>query len=460
MLPIFAQANPGATPDSVQVPDASAGERLAELVEQLQGAWGAAWLQEMGLLVVVVLLAWLPSRFLVRWLAGRRGDRSVEGRNLRLFREMLDALVWPALSLAVLAGLLQLGAYLYPGQFSGSLRVLPVLGFFLLFRVLSTLIKEFIPEGPHRRRLRRVFLPVVLVLAALQQLGLLGGLVQAMSKELFTLGAAPISLMSLLVSLFSFIVFVVLARVVGQLVARKFLPGLGLDRALSDAVGTVTRYVLVVLGLLVAIDSLGYDLTALKIAFGALGVGIGFGLQNIVNNFTSGLILLFERTVKRGDVLEAGGTHGRVMSIGLRSSVMRTREGDDIIVPNSHLVENQVTNYSLRDTLKRVDIDVGVSYGSDPKQVQEVLLTAADGVDHVRKSPPPSVLFTGFGDSSIDFQLRVWIDDAWLHPQVASAIRFRIWDALKGAGIEIPFPQRDLHIRSGELPIRRLGEGE
>jgi small-conductance mechanosensitive channel len=216
----------------------------------------------------------------------------------------------------------------------------------------------------------------------------------------------------------------------------------------------------VAFGFFVAVDTLGFDLSALKIALGALGVGIGFGLQGVVNNFVSGLIMLVERTVKRGDIITVGGTDGRVINIGLRSSIVQTRGGREIIVPNSDLVSSQVTNYSYRDTLVRVDIPVGVSYGSDPNQVRDLLLQAAEGEERILDDPRSDVVFQGYGNSSIDFELRIWINDPWQLPQVRSALYFSIWYKLKGAGIEIPFPQRDLHMRSGELKVQVATPGE
>jgi len=207
-------------------------------------------------------------------------------------------------------------------------------------------------------------------------------------------------------------------------------------------------------GIMVALESLGFDLSTLKIVLGAMGVGIGFGLQNVVNNFVSGIIILAERMVKKGDIIAVGQTDGRVIRIGLRSSVVRTRAGMEIIVPNSDFVSSQVTNFSYHDRLVRVDIPVGVSYASDPNRVREILLQAAAEEERVLQNPRSDVIFVQYGNSSIDFELRVWIDDPWVRPQVRSALYFSIWYKLKSAGIEIPFPQRDLHVRSGEIKVR------
>jgi small-conductance mechanosensitive channel len=336
--------------------------------------------------------------------------------------------------------------------------VLPVLFFLLGYRVLDQLLVEFAPGSTTRRRVRRGLMPLIFVLIALQQLNLLEAVLEGMQRPLLGTGTSSLTAFSIVSAVAVLFGVALFGRALFAVVGHRFLPRFGVDRALAEAVATVVRYLVVTVGFLWALEILGFDLTTLKIAFGALGVGIGFGLQNIVNNFTSGLILLFERSVKRGDVLTVEGTDGKVEQVGLRASIIRTREGDDLIMPNSLLVENVVTNYSFRDRHKRVDVAVGVSYRSDPRQVEQILLRVAKACDAVLNDPEPSVMFTDFGESSIDFQLRVWIEEAWDHPLVRSHLLFDVWYALAEAGVEIPFPQRDLHVRSGELRVRRVDE--
>ncbi|MCP5066929.1 MAG: mechanosensitive ion channel, partial [bacterium] len=169
--------------------------------------------------------------------------------------------------------------------------MLPVLGFFLLYRMISAVTKEFLPAGDRRRQLRRIAIPMIFLLTALQQLGVLGVLLEWMRSPLLTIGQTEFSAVSLLIAITVVIVFFAFARLSTDFIGRRFLPGLGFDRNLSETLATLLRYILVIAGFLIALDTIGFDLSALKIAFGALGVGIGFGLQNIVNNFVSGLIL-------------------------------------------------------------------------------------------------------------------------------------------------------------------------
>ncbi len=390
-------------------------------------------------------------RLIRRW----RAKLSRESRLSRVSLDLVEACLWPLWALLLLTTGFTIWVNTSGGVVGDPFRVLPVLGFFLLYRMIRAVTKEFLPPGDRRRRLRRIAIPLIFLLAALQQLGVLGVLLEWMRSPLLTIGQTEFSAVSLLIAITVVIVFFAFARLSTDFIGRRFLPGLGFDRNLSETLATLLRYILVIAGFLIALDTIGFDLSALKIAFGALGVGIGFGLQNIVNNFVSGLILLFERRVEKGDIVAAGDTEGRVLSIGLRSSVLRTRAGIEIVVPNSEIVSSRVTNYSLHDSLNRVDLSVGVSYSADPRKVQEILLTAAKEEAMVLESPAPDVIFASYGDNSIDFELRVWIDDAWLIPNVKSALYFNIWYKLAEAGIEIPFPQRDLHVRSGELALRR-----
>jgi potassium efflux system protein len=223
-------------------------------------------------------------------------------------------------------------------------------------------------------------------------------------------------------------------------------PRVGLARGLSYALSSLLNYVLLTLGFLAGLAVLGLDLTKLTIVAGAFGVGIGFGLQSVVNNFVSGLILLFERPIHVGDTIEAGGIMGSVRRIGIRSSVVRTGQGAQIIVPNAQLVTEQVTNWTLSDRHRRIELPVGVSYSAHPKKVMEMLETVAQTHPQVLQQPAPRAFFTGFGDSSINFELRAWTDqfDQWF--QIRSELAAAVYDAGPAAGISFPFPQREVRL--------------
>jgi small-conductance mechanosensitive channel len=207
------------------------------------------------------------------------------------------------------------------------------------------------------------------------------------------------------------------------------------------------RIALIAGGFFFAAAAAGMELTNLSIVLGAFSVGIGFGLQNIFNNMVSGLILAFERPIKVGDTVQVGELMGTVLTIGLRSSVVRSFDGAEVIVPNGNLISDQMINWTRSDSNRRMDIRVGVAYGTDPEKVLSILYDVASEHEKVDKNIEPRVYFIGFGDSSLDFRLLAWTDIEHRLP-TESEIHVTINRKLKEAGIEIPFPQRDLHIRS------------
>jgi small-conductance mechanosensitive channel len=223
---------------------------------------------------------------------------------------------------------------------------------------------------------------------------------------------------------------------------------MALPRGVPYALSTLTRYVLLLAGFLLALGTLGFDLGRVALVLSALGLGIGFGLQNVINNFVSGLILLFERPIQVGDTVQKGTLIGEVRRIGIRSSTVRTWEGAEVIVPNANLVSEEVVNWTLSDRNRRIDIEVGAAYGSDPEHVLEILRAAAKDHPYVLAEPAPMALFKGFGESSLDFELRVWTAEPERWMPTRSEIAVAIAAAFREAGIAIPFPQRDLHLVS------------
>jgi len=227
-------------------------------------------------------------------------------------------------------------------------------------------------------------------------------------------------------------------------------PRVTLPRGVSYALSTLLHYTVLTLGFFLALGMAGVDLTKATILAGALGVGVGFGLQNIVNNFVSGLILLFERPVQVGDAVTIGGIEGRVKHIGIRSSTVRTWDGAEVILPNASLVADAVTNWTLSDRVRRLTLSVGVAYGTDPATVVALLRGVAVAHEAVIDQPEPQALFMGFGDSALNFELRAWTDraDAWV--PVTSDLYLALHAALTDAGISIPFPQRDVHLDAAQ----------
>jgi len=243
-----------------------------------------------------------------------------------------------------------------------------------------------------------------------------------------------------------------LSRWTERLVHRA-LSNQDIDPGLRSSIERFSRYIVLILGVLIALDSVGIKLGSLAALGAVLMVGIGFGLQNITSNFISGLIILLERPIKKGDLVEVGGTTGRVLDIHARSTVILTRDDIAIIVPNSEFISQQVVNQSFTGEKIRLKVHVGVAYGSDTEKVKNCLLKVAADCSSVLKDPAPSVLFKNFGDSSLDFVLRVWIDDVWHQEGILSDLRFVIDQRFKKENIEIPFPQTDLHFKSSALGL-------
>jgi small-conductance mechanosensitive channel len=254
------------------------------------------------------------------------------------------------------------------------------------------------------------------------------------------------------------------SRLLRFVLEEDVLPRMRLARGVPYAVTATLHYTILFLGLMAAFVAMGIDMGKFSILAGALGVGVGFGLQNVVSNFVSGLILLFERPIQTGDVVEVGPLLGVVRRIGIRASTVRTLDGAEVIVPNANLISDQVVNWTLSDRQRRIEVSVGVKYGTDPELVQALLLEVATANDKILTSPAPDALFQGFGDSSLNFKLRAWTADYERWVQVSSDLNVAVNRALKEAAIEIPFPQRDLHVRSisegaaGALKPPRAGD--
>jgi len=249
--------------------------------------------------------------------------------------------------------------------------------------------------------------------------------------------------------IFGFVIWLSLkiAALVQFILNLDLMPRLDLPRGVPQTISRLTSYAVIAVGAVIASAAAGFDISRVTIIIGALGVGVGFGLQNIVNNFVSGLILLFERPIRVGDTLDLNDTGGVVDKIGMRATTVSTWDGAEIIVPNANLVSEDVTNWTLNHDRRRIVIPVGVAYGTDPEKAAQLIVDVANDNRDVDARPEPACLFVGFGDSSLDFQLRAWTAES-AFMRVSSDLRFAIVRTLAEAGIEIPLPQRDLHLRT------------
>ncbi|WP_369434432.1 mechanosensitive ion channel family protein [Psychromonas sp. MME1] len=271
----------------------------------------------------------------------------------------------------------------------------------------------------------------------------------------FNIGELRISLGLIVVSTLTLFATVFISKVIPKILLDESVSGKLIERGARTSISHLLQYFIIIVGFLIAVSMIGFDLTKVTIILGALGVGIGFGLQGIVNNFVCGLVLLFERPLREGDTIDIsdGLSMGVIKKIGLRATIVQTFDNADMIIPNADLISNQVTNWTLQNRQARLSVPVGVAYGSDVVLVNTILLECAKNHQAVLKSPPPYILFMDLGDSSLNFQLRVWLADADERITVRSDLYHDIVNKFAEENIEIPFPQRDLHLRSVDLDV-------
>ncbi len=264
----------------------------------------------------------------------------------------------------------------------------------------------------------------------------------------YSLGKLQLSLSSLVFAFVVILLTYAVVRIWKQVMSERILKKSGLSTGARESILTLSGYVVWALGILLSLTAFGLNTTSLAVVFGALSIGLGFGLQNIFNNFISGLILLFERPIQVGDVVEVGGTWGEVLKIHVRSTLVQTYDNSTLIIPNSEFISSRVTNWSHKDPYIRRDLKLGVAYGSDTALVETLLLQAADNVKEVVQYPRKAVVqFIDFGESSLDFRLRFWstINDFLT---AETRLRFEIDRLFRENGVEIPFPQRDIHMKA------------
>jgi small-conductance mechanosensitive channel len=289
---------------------------------------------------------------------------------------------------------------------------------------------------------------IVWAVFSLYTLGVLGDISGAAADFLqlrWKVGAAAISIQDVAIFLAVFVCAVIFSKMLRFVLTEEVLPRIRLPRGVPGAVDVLCRYGIMLLGFFIALAAAGADFSKVTLLISALGVGIGFGLQNVVNNFVSGLILVFEHPVQVGDFVEVGTTFGEVRKIGFRACVLRTPDGADVVIPNGELVGGRFINWSLADRLRRISIAVGVAYGTDPNRVIDILLAIARKHPSVLADPAPLAVFDRFGESALNFTLLCWsfVDTFFI---ARSELTIAINNAFKEAGIEIPFPQQDVHV--------------
>jgi small-conductance mechanosensitive channel len=384
-------------------------------------------------------------------------------RGYRWFIGLLRSYYYPLLMVSFLAALLWCFGYRELGR-SVLTKIWFTLGAFLAIMLVYHSASAWIAAWSRRldhqdeaaRRLVRSLRSLLVYLAALvtglvvlDMLGLLDPLQRIMSFPMFQLGETQVNLWIIFKALFILLLFVFASRLLQDYMDYKVYPSLGIEPGLGYALNTFFKYLSLAVGVFISLRLVGIDLRFLLVFAGAAGIGIGLGLQNMAANIISGFSIIFGGKIRRGDWIQAGDTMGVVVAIYLRATKVRTRDNIEYLVPNANLISNTIVNYSLSSPLIRIELPVGVSYNADPREVERILLKAAEDEVLVSKAEKPLVRFVGYGDSSINFELLIWIDVRRVARRaVRSALYFTIFDELKKASIEIPFPQRDIHIRT------------
>lgn len=268
--------------------------------------------------------------------------------------------------------------------------------------------------------------------------------------ELFHLGDNPFTTKTLLLLILSLFLLFYVSSKIRKVLVNKIFSRYGLDIGVSQSIATIVRYLLIIIGLIIIFQTTGIDLSAIGLLVGALGVGIGFGLQNITNNFISGLIILFERPIKVGDRIEIDDLAGNIVDISARATTIITNDNIAVIVPNSDFINSRVINWSHNNRRIRLNFPVGVSYNEDPEKIRKLLTEVANNNPGILSSPEPYILFEGFGDSSLNFNVLVWTTEYIDRPKILrSELYYAIFRKFKEHNVEIPFPQQDIHLKSG-----------
>jgi len=331
------------------------------------------------------------------------------------------------------------------------------------FASLSRMVRERgATAAAHLRRMVNLTAAGLWIYLALFNLGLLTGLAEAYSRSMgreWQVGAAVLSVRDLVSFVLVFSAAYVVSRILRLVLTQEIFPRIRLPRGIPDALELLARYGVLLFGFILALASAGVNLSQVTLALSALGVGVGFGLQNVVNNFVSGLILVFEHPIQVGDLVEVGSHYGRVQQIGFRASVVRRRDGAEVIIPNGELIGTKVLNWSLSDQLRRLDVPVPGPIGTDADRVIDILETVARSCPQVVADPPPRAVLEQFGESSLKFQLRCWVYGENVFP-ARDQLSLAINKAFEEAGIQIPFPQADVHVHYPDEQVVRAPPAE
>jgi small-conductance mechanosensitive channel len=421
-------------------------ESLTDFGVQIWGWFDSVFLTrnslyEFSLIVVALLLAWASQGWCRRLISVVKefAFKSIDEMEIR-------AIVMPVFFAFASLLLILIGsiAFTYLGWATNLMSVvIKLLAAWVAIRLASNFIGE-----PFWARTVAILAWSMALLSILNLLQPVVGVLDALAIDL---GTSRISVLRVIQAFAATFILVWAAIFVSGLLQKRIDTLPALTPSIRILIGKVSRIALIAMALFVALTSVGIDLSIFAVLGGAIGIGVGFGLQKIVGNFVSGLILLMDRSIKPGDVIEVAGTYGWVKSLGARYTSVVTRDGYEHLVPNEEFIVTTVTNWSFSDRLVRVKKPIGIAYGSDVRLAQKLVIEAAEAVERVLKDPEVKCQLKGFGDNSIDLEVRFWLRDPESGvSNVSSEVLLGVWDLFQEHGIEFPFPQRDIHIK--ELP--------
>lgn len=403
--------------------------------------------QQIVAMLFILLISWLLPEWGRRWWQQHHPVEDEENESPRYHRLVaLYHLYTPVLALI----LLYVTIWLFAQQNipNGLLENLTFLiWFWLFYRVLISLIIARFGESssPYRNW---IITPIFCFFVLVQLFSILPGSITLVNATI-SLGTISVLLGNFILSLLVLYLFFVGAWVIKQLMIQTLPRRLNAEPGLIESIATLTRYFLLSVGIVFSLSVLGINFSSLAIVAGGLSVGIGIGMQDMVSNFVSGLVLLFEQSLRPGDVIEIDGRISRVQQINLRATTVRMATSEEVIIPNSKFTSEQVKNFTRSDHLVQVLVPFGVAYNSDPKQIKNLAIETVLQHPLVLPHPLPDVRFSGYGDSSLDFNLLVSINQPYMSLSVRSDIYYMLWDVFAEHNVEIPFPQRDLNLGSG-----------
>jgi small-conductance mechanosensitive channel len=408
--------------------------------------------RQLGVIAICLCISWLVGRFLRPRLQSARAHAGLEEEALKFGAAGLDRVLNPAIVwVLLLIGRALLHHY---GLGIKLLNVaIPLSSSLVIIRIAVYLLRQAFPTGSWLRNSERAIAWTMWIGAVLHITGLLPHIRAWMDELSLPLGAHRISLLNIIEGTFSVAVTILVAMWIGRLVEGRVMGLKQVDVSLRVVIAKAVKAIFLVFAVLIALPLVGIDVTVLSVFGGAVGVGLGFGLQKIAANYISGFAILLDRSVKLGDLVTIDNRHGEVTRLTARYVVVRSGDGTEAIIPNESVITSTVLNHSYSDRLARVDLPIQVAYQTDLRLALETLLAIARAMPRVVKSPEPVALVKNFGESGIDLELMVFINDPEAgRANLKSELSLQIFDAFRAQGIEIPFPQREVRIVGNPLP--------